>query len=219
MSGSDQRMAACVGGLGERERPATRSSSSRKTHTNSLTPSLTRPASREPAPRAARNFPTRSSYDDSPRSFAARIRAMASAHSADSRRPSGAGSCQAAGLSFSSSHIPSATTSSSSSPLGQAGSWSHGFSFALGGGALFTCGSPGAGALGFWRGFLSVMTCMEPPCLQLDRCRWRTSDDKENSCARPASPSRKPKIRQPADLVAFSSCFPSAAVVVIKTDP
>gem|GEM_PF-2721974 len=55
-------MAACVGGMGERERPATRSSSSRKTPTNSLTPSPTRPAIRGPALRAARNYPTSSSY-------------------------------------------------------------------------------------------------------------------------------------------------------------
>ena len=43
-SGSDQRGAACVGG--SRERPAARSPSSRVTHTNSLTPSSTRPATR-----------------------------------------------------------------------------------------------------------------------------------------------------------------------------
>jgi hypothetical protein len=45
---SDQRPAASVGGWRERERPATRSSSSRKTPTNSLTPSLTRAATRDP---------------------------------------------------------------------------------------------------------------------------------------------------------------------------
>jgi Cu-Zn family superoxide dismutase len=56
-------MAACVGGMGERERPATRSSSSRKTPTNSLTPSPTRPATRGPVLRAARYFPTDSSYE------------------------------------------------------------------------------------------------------------------------------------------------------------
>jgi hypothetical protein len=59
VSGSDQRMAGCVGGLGERERPATRSSSSRKTPTNSLTPSPTRPATREPraGPAGGPQFP------------------------------------------------------------------------------------------------------------------------------------------------------------------
>ena len=46
VSGSDQRKAACVGDW--RERPATRSSSSRKTPTNSLTPTLSRPAGRHP---------------------------------------------------------------------------------------------------------------------------------------------------------------------------
>ena len=61
---SDQRKAACVGGW--RERPATRSSSSRKTPTNSLTPSPTRPAIRGPALRAARNYPTSSSYSKKP---------------------------------------------------------------------------------------------------------------------------------------------------------
>ncbi len=45
-SGSDQRLAACVGDW--RERPATRSPSSRVTHTNSLTPSLSQAASRDP---------------------------------------------------------------------------------------------------------------------------------------------------------------------------
>jgi hypothetical protein len=48
VSGSDQRMAGCVGGLGERVRYATRDPSSRKTPTNSLTPSLTRAATRGP---------------------------------------------------------------------------------------------------------------------------------------------------------------------------
>jgi hypothetical protein len=46
VSGSDKRMAACVGGLRGRKRPATHSPSSRVPHTNSLT--LSRPASRHP---------------------------------------------------------------------------------------------------------------------------------------------------------------------------
>ena len=41
-------MAASVGGLGERVRHATRDPSSRKTPTNSLTPTLSRPAGRHP---------------------------------------------------------------------------------------------------------------------------------------------------------------------------
>ena len=59
---SDQREAACVGDLRVRERHATRDPSFCVTPTNSLSPTLSRPASREPACSAAPNFQTSRRY-------------------------------------------------------------------------------------------------------------------------------------------------------------
>ncbi|MGB8299389.1 MAG: hypothetical protein WCG85_28500, partial [Polyangia bacterium] len=59
---SDQRGAASVGDSRVRERHVARDPSFRMPHTNSLTPSPTRPATRDPALRAARNFSTDSGY-------------------------------------------------------------------------------------------------------------------------------------------------------------
>jgi hypothetical protein len=78
VSGSGQRLAASVGGLGERERHAARGSraehrsrprsrlprsalsATRQPNTLTLTPTLAAP--RVPALQVARNFPTRSAY-------------------------------------------------------------------------------------------------------------------------------------------------------------
>jgi hypothetical protein len=56
------RAAASVCGSRERERTRPAARAFRVPPTNSLSPTLTRPATRVPALRAARNFPTGSSY-------------------------------------------------------------------------------------------------------------------------------------------------------------